>query len=223
MFISKRRPITISQAEHQKLAGTLAMFWGNDQFGLPPIAFESFHTGIALHDRVYGVLDNLPIGAISESEWIALTWRGFDMTWDDPLADLIAKRHLQRLMSYGNSEERQQGARTMAATIAALVAQHGLDAALFDRIDRITDLCDRIAFDFCFEEPAQGSVKVFPRNDQPEEIAISYHVDGAHIHIAPWPLRVEALEGYLVAYQLDGYPERLEPVLVPWQAARRET
>ena len=109
MFISKRRPITISQAEHQKLAGTLAMLWGNDQFGLPPVPFESFHTGIALHDRAYGALDNLPIGAISESEWIALTWRGFDMTWDDALADLIAKRHLQRLMSYGNSEERQQG------------------------------------------------------------------------------------------------------------------
>src|SRR5262249_17997360 len=33
MFISKQRPIAIPQWEHQKLAGTLALLWGNAASG----------------------------------------------------------------------------------------------------------------------------------------------------------------------------------------------
>jgi len=62
MFTSKQRPIVIPQWEHQKLAGTLALLWGNADFERPPVPFESFLTGIGLHDRAYGPLDNLPIG-----------------------------------------------------------------------------------------------------------------------------------------------------------------
>src|SRR5262249_39739547 len=69
MFTSKQRPIVIPQWEHQKLAGTLALLWGNADFDRPPIPFESFLTGIALHDRAYGLLDNLPIGGIAEEQW----------------------------------------------------------------------------------------------------------------------------------------------------------
>ena len=72
MFISKQRPITIPQWEHQKPAGTLALLWGNAELERPPVAFDSFLAGIGLHDRAYRPLDNLPIGAISEDEWLAL-------------------------------------------------------------------------------------------------------------------------------------------------------
>jgi hypothetical protein len=54
MFISKQRPIAIPQWEHQKLAGTLALLWGNAEFERPLVPFESFLTGIGLHDRAYG-------------------------------------------------------------------------------------------------------------------------------------------------------------------------
>ena len=37
MFISKQRPIAIPQWEHQKLAGTLALLWGNADFERPPV------------------------------------------------------------------------------------------------------------------------------------------------------------------------------------------
>ena len=59
MFLSKQRPIAIPQWEHQKLAGTLALLWGNTEFERPPVPFESFLIGIGLHDRAYGPLDNL--------------------------------------------------------------------------------------------------------------------------------------------------------------------
>jgi predicted transposase YbfD/YdcC len=56
MFISKQRPIVVPQWEHQKLAGTLALLWGNAAFERPPLPCESFLVGVGLHDRTYWTL-----------------------------------------------------------------------------------------------------------------------------------------------------------------------
>jgi hypothetical protein len=217
MFKSKQRPIAISQWEHQKLAGTLALLWGNAEFERPPVPFESFLAGVGLHDRAYGALDNLPIGELPEVEWLALTRAGFDMAWSDPIADLIAKMHLKRLAGYGDAPARRALAAEMAQAIEQQLRRHGLDAATFERIDRITNLCDRIAFDFCFEAPAEGTVQILPRNDRDDDVPVLFQIANGTIEVAPWPFGVSSLEGYLVGYQLDGYPTALEPVMVPYR------
>jgi uncharacterized protein DUF3891 len=140
MFKSKQRAVAIPQWEHQKLAGTLALLWGNAEFDRPTVPFESFLAGIGLHDRAYEPLDNLPIGELGEEEWLALTRSGFDMSWSDPVADVITKLHLKRLVSYGDSPARQAQAAVMAQAIQEQIERHGLDAATFERIDRITNL-----------------------------------------------------------------------------------
>jgi hypothetical protein len=216
MFISKQRPIVVPQWEHQRLAGTLALRWGNAMFARPPIPRDSFLLGVGLHDRAYGPLDNLPIGGIPEVEWLALTQAGFAMTWADPAADLIVKLHLQRLTGYSSAPARQAAAAAMAAQVAQHAQRHGLDAATFARIDRITNLCDRIAFDFCFEAPATGEVSIFPRYDANTEVVVSYRIDGSTITVRPWPFGVEVATGYLIGYQHAGYPAVLEPVLLPY-------
>jgi hypothetical protein len=216
MFKSKRRPIAVPQWEHQKLAGTLALLWGNADVERPSVPVESFVMGIGLHDRAYGPLDNLPIGAIPEEEWLALTRSGFEMTWADPIADLITKMHLQRLTSYGSAPARQAMAAEMTQAIQAQLQRQGFDVTTFERIDRITNLCDRIAFDFCFEAPAEGEVHIFPRNDRDDQIAIHYRIVGRTIAVDPWPFGIDGHAGYLVGYLLDGYPAVLEPVLVPY-------
>jgi len=216
MFLSKQRPIAIPQWEQQKLAGTLALLWVIAVFGRPPVPFESFLIGIGLHDRAYGPLDNLPIGAIPEDEWLALTHSGFEMSWADPVADLITKLHLKRLTSYGRAPARQALAAEMAQAIQANIERHGLDATIFERIDRITNLCDRIAFDFCFEAPAEGNVHIFPRNGRDEEVTIGYQIKDGTIEVNPWPFGVESQRGYLVGYQLEDYPAALEPVTVQY-------
>lgn len=219
MFISKQRPIAIPQAEHQKLAGALALLWGNAEFDRPPIALDSFLAGVALHDRVYGALDNLPIGGIPEADWLDLTQRGFEMTWADPVADLITKLHLQRLTGYGKAPARQAQAAAMAQVIADMEQRLGLDPTLFARIDRITNLCDSIAFDVCFEAPAAGTVKVFPSFGAEIEVEVHYQTTfdpqwGSTITVNPWPFTVLSHEGYMVGYKTDGYPTELEPVMV---------
>jgi len=217
MFKSRQRPIAIPQWEHQKLAGTLALLWGNADFERPSVPFESFLTGIGLHDRAYGPLDNLPIGGIPEEEWLALTHSGFEMTWADPVADLITKMHLKRLASYGSAPARQAMTAEMAQAIQAEIQSHGLDRATFERIDCITNLCDRIAFDFCFEVPAEGEVRIFPRNDRDDEVAVAYRIETGTIQVNPWPFGVDSHTGYLVGYQLDGYPAMLEPVMLTYR------
>ena len=220
MFKSKQRPLVISQWEPQKLAGTLALLWGNDQFERPPVPFASFLAGIGLHDRAYGALDNLPIGELPEEEWLALTRSGFAMSWADPIADLITRMHLKRLASYGSAPERQAATAEMAQAIQEQIQHHGLDLTTFERIDRITNLCDRIAFDFCFEEPAEGVVDIFPRNDREDQLEVRYHIADGTIEVDPWPFHVDRQEGYLVGYQRDGYPAVLEPIMVPYQLVR---
>jgi hypothetical protein len=224
MFKSKQRPIAIPQWEHQKLAGTLALLWGNAEFQRPPVPFDAFVTGIGLHDRAYGPLDNLPIGELPEEEWLALTRAGFEMAWADPIADLIAKMHLKRLTSYGSAPARQAMIAEMSQAIQEQLQRHGFDVVLFERIDLITNLCDKIAFDFCFEAPAKGEVRIFPRNDRDDEVAVHYRIEDGTIDVAPWPFGVDSNTGYLVGYQLDGYPAELEPVMLPHrlrQAAHR--
>lgn len=219
MFKSKQRPIAISQWEHQKLAGTLALLWGNADFERPAVPFESFVTGVGLHDRAYGPFDNLPIGEVPEQEWLSLTRAGFDMAWSDPTADLIAKMHLKRLASYGDAPARQALAAEMAQAIDEYVRRHGLDMATFERLDRITNLCDRIAFDFCFEAPAEGEVRIFPSNASSAEVQVHYRIAEGRVEVEPWPFAVSSHSGYLVGYQLDGYPSVLEPVVVPYRIA----
>jgi hypothetical protein len=72
--------------------------------------------------------------------------------------------------------------------------------------DRITNVCDRIAFEFCFERPAEGEVR-----------GIAYTLDGrGTIRLDPWPLALPRLVGIVPAFAAVGYPERLEPVVVPF-------
>jgi hypothetical protein len=96
----------------------------------------------------------------------------FKMTWADPVADLIAKLHLKRLTSYGSAPARQAMAAEMTQAIQEQLQRHGFDVVLFERIDRITNLCDKTAFDFWFEARAEGEVHIFPRHDRDDEVAV---------------------------------------------------
>jgi hypothetical protein len=217
MFESKVRPIVIPQAEHGKLAGTLAFLWGNGRFDQPAINFSSFITGVGLHDRGYGFQDAAAIGGISETAWLQITRKGFYMAFADPAAELIVKLHLQRLVSYGQAAPRQALFVEMEAAIQQHIEHHQLAEAQFLRIDRITNFCDSVAFDFCFEKPTTGTVKIFPKNSNDEELPLHYSISTGEIIIDPWPFSVESYTGYVVGYQQQDYPIVIEPLLVPYR------
>ena len=216
MFKSKRRQIVTPQSEHLKLVGTLAMLWGNDQFDAPPIGRESMILGMGLHDRGYGYLDNSPIGGMSDEEWQVIARRGFYMDGSDAVADTIVKYHIRRLASYGTSDIRKELHAEFAQGVDEHLKRHKLSRVMFERMDRITDLLDSLSFELCFDVPASGSLSIFPCNDDDKEVKVEYHIEDGEINVSPWTFSVDEYAGYLVAYQMEGYPERLDPVILPY-------
>jgi hypothetical protein len=196
------------------------MLWGNDDFNSPPIDRSSLITGMGLHDRGYSFLDNLAIGGMKEEEWNRVARRGFYMQFSDIVADTIAKYHIKRLASRDESAGRRAMTAEFSQVIDEQLNQNGLSKALFDRIDRITDLCDKISFDFCMDVPDSGRVSIYPRNREDMEVLVQYQVEDGVIRVTPWPFSVTSHEGYLIAYQSDGYPEKLDPVIMLYRLER---
>lgn len=217
VFKSSQRPISIPQSEHLKLAGALANLWGNARFELPPVPRLSLVAGIALHDRGYGYLDDIPIGEVDDDRWLAVTRGGFYMPCADPVADLITRHHLLRLVSGTDTPAHNALAQEMRLAIQQQIERNGFDAELFAKIDRMTQLCDMMSFDFCWEKPVERQVEVFARYDGPESTVVRYQIRGGVITVDSWPLQVEEHSGYLVGYQLDGYPERLDGLVIPYR------
>jgi hypothetical protein len=221
MFISKRRPVVTPQSEHLKLVGTLAMLWGNDGFDIPPIERTSMIAGMGLHDRGYGYLDNNPIGGMDDSEWFEIARRGFYMECSDVIADTIVKYHIRRLAGHDDSPGRKALFAEFSDAVDEQLKQHNLSKELFERIDRLTNLCDSLSFSFCFDVPASGEISIYPRNGEDGEVVIKYQVEDGLLSANPWPFSVERYEGYLVAYKSDGYPEKLDPVILPYLLTKK--
>jgi hypothetical protein len=220
MFKSKRRPIVTPQSEHLKLVGTLALLWGNEDFDLPPIERLSMVAGMGFHDRGYGFLDNSPIGAMSDDEWIGIARRGFFTQYTDIVADLIAKYHFRRLASTSDTDPRKALAVEFSKEIDRQLSQNRLSNELFERIDRITNLCDMISFNFCFELPADGKISIHPRNNEDREVLVKFHVEDGNISVSPWPFSVDSYQGYIIGFKQDGYPSQLDPIILPFCLAK---
>jgi len=221
MFKSKRREIITPQSEHLKLVGTLAMLWGNDTFDTPPIERSSMIMGMGLHDRGYGYLDNASIGGMGDDVWFPIARRGFYMECSDIVADTIVKYHFRRLASHGQTDERKELTAEFTEAIEKQLKVNNLSKTMFDRMDRTTDLLDQISFRLCFDEPYSGEVSIFSRNNEDTEVSVHFEINDGLIHIDPWPFSIDEHQGYLVAYHASGYPERLDPFILPYRLQRR--
>lgn len=215
MFKSKTRPIIIPQYEHGRLAGTFASLWGNQDFERPVIDFDSFVQGVTFHDWHYGVVDNLAIGDSTEDDWLELVQKGVDFWFDDPVTDIVVKLHIRRLLSGQDTPDRNAFIKQIENRIALRLPQTPFSQEQFERADRITKLCDQVAFDFCFEAPMKATLPVFSDEKASKETAIAYEIKPeGQIEISPWPFSVNAFDGFIIAYHQQGYPERLKPEMI---------
>ncbi len=214
MFRSARREIVFPQLEHARLAATIALAWGNEMFAPPPVPRDSFVTGVALHDRGYATFDDDGIGEVPPERWLAIQRESFRPRGEDAVVDLIVAMHIHRLVRWSRSAD---AATELAAELPGLREAAGLTADDATALDRLTNVCDRIAFDFCFEEETDGSLEV-PTRPGDEWVDVRYEVDGhGTVTIEPWPLGVAGLPGIVVAYRSRGYPQALDPVIVPYE------
>jgi hypothetical protein len=203
VFRSARRAIVFAQADHARLAGTLALAWRDR----PPLPFDSFVRGVADHDRGYGEHDAAEIGAVESERWAGIQRRGFVPRGEDPVVDLVVALHVRRLLSSQEDEHERAAYAEVDALVPGLLAAAGVSAADADAADAITSVCDRIAFAFCFERPDEGEAR-----------GVRYALDGeGSVELDPWPLDVPRLVGLVPAFAAEGYPERLAPVVVPFE------
>jgi Protein of unknown function (DUF3891) len=201
------------QAEHARLAGTVALCWGNDSFARPALPFAAFVRGVTLHDRGYGELDADGIGEVSPDRWAAIQQAGFAPVGEDTVVDLVVALHVHRLVS---SVDRGI-LPPMTAALPDLHRAAGVAESDAAEADRIVDLCDRIAFDFCVEESTSGGVAVAPARGA-DPVAVVFTVDGhGEITLEPWPLRLPGVSGLILGFSAERYPDVLEPVVVPFE------
>jgi hypothetical protein len=204
VFRSRRRPIVFPQGDHARLSATLALAWHER----PSLPFDSVVRGIADHDRGYGEHDVDEIGAVESERWVEIQRRGFTPRGGDAVVDLVAALHVRRLLSSQRDAHERRAYAEVDALLPSLLRGAAVGSDEADSVDGITNVCDVIAFHFCFEAPARGAVR-----------GHSYAIDGCGaIAIDPWPLAVPRLVGLVTAFEADGYPQRLLPVVVPFDA-----
>ncbi len=218
MFKSKRRAINIPQVDHSFFAGHLAAQIGNDRFAAPPLPHEALVRGVALHDWAYLPLDPYPLLEMTLDEWMVVAGRGVDRRFTDPVVDVIVKLHIRRLALHDPIPPRQALVDRIDALVAERLAETPYDRALFDKTDRLTRFCDMIAFFVCFEDETTLTLDLYAScaDDTPVELTCTFSGAG-DVVVEPWPFAVPVITGLLPAYERDGYPDRLVPVVVPYR------
>lgn len=203
MFLSLRRPIVFPQAEHARFAGALALAWEPR----PPLPFDAFVRGVADHDRGYGELDSDPIGGeMASQRWVGIQRRGFTPRGADAVVDLVVALHVRRLLSSQEDDHERAAYAEVDRLVPSLRERAGVTERDAETADAITNVCDVISFEFCFEASSEREVR-------------GHHIvlDGqGHITVAPWPFALPRLVGLVAAFEATGYPERLVPLVVPY-------
>src|ERR671930_901730 len=201
MFRSKRRPLVFTQADHARFAATIALHWRQR----PPLPFDSFVRGVADHDRGYGEHDDAEIGAVDNAVWVEIQRAGFRPRREDAVVDLVVALHIRRLMTPPDDELETAARGEIDELLPGLLTAAVVSAEDAEAADAVTNVCDRLAFLFPFEEPALDAVR-----------GISYQLDGlGTVMLEPWPLSVPWLSGLLTAFEADGYPQRRVPGATP--------
>lgn len=203
MFVSRRRPVVFPQADHARFAGALALAWAER----PLLPFDAFVRGVAEHDRGYGEHDNDPIGGVMGSErWVGIQRRGFAPRGEDAVVDLVVAMHVRRLLSSQEDDHERAAYDEVDRLVASLLEQADVSRQDAETADAITNVCDVISFEFCFEAPSERDVR-----------GHRVVLDGqGRVTVDPWPFALPRLLGLVTAFAADDYPDRLVPVVAPY-------
>jgi hypothetical protein len=200
------------------MAGAIASLWGNENFERPALDFPAFVKGVALHDWGYGLIDNLPIGESPQTKWLRAIRRGVRHPFEPAVTDVIIKLHLRRLLAAKDTPPRRKLIAEVDALIPALLQKSEHPLSDFAWADRITNFCDYIAFYFAFEESFEKTFNVFSQLGTQNETGIHLVISGhEEIVVEPWPFGVKSYQGFIYAYTAEGYPQVLNPILLPYR------
>ncbi len=106
-----------------------------------------------------GEHDVAEIGAVDDAHWVEIQRAGFRPRGESAVVDLVAALHIRRLLSPPENELEAAALDELEGLLPALVSLAGVGRDDADAADAVTNVCDRIAFAFPFEEPESGEVR----------------------------------------------------------------
>lgn len=223
MFRNESKGIVIPQQEHARLAGFLAMIWGNEKFSAPSIGLESLSIGIAHHHQGYGALDTIDFKKADPDQIVNILWADCQKTTWNVDADLVNLYHQLRLVDRRIS---RVGASPQLENLRSQIDKQ-MKQNLGDSIykendflwaDRITDICDRTAFLFCSGGLHEEDVPVYQNRAGQSTVTVKITV-GETVKVRPWPFKVGPLHRDIVGYQESSYPHHLIPEMLEFHAS----
>ena len=206
MFRSARRDVVFPQTEHARLAASIALLWGNTRFAPAPLPAASFVAGVAFHDRGYEPFDTDGIGEVPSERWLEIQQESFRPRGEDAVVDLVVAMHVRRLLSSQEDDHERAAYDEVDRLVASLLEQADVSRQDAETADAITNVCDVISFEFCFEAPSERDVR-----------GHRVVLDGqGRVTVDPWPFALPRLLGLVTAFAADDYPDRLVPVVAPY-------
>jgi hypothetical protein len=154
------------------------------------------------------------IGQVDEATWLATQRRGVLMRSPDPVVDTVVLMHLRRLVSGHDTDAAKELLTLVDAGIDENLELGKKERIVFQGADSVTEACDMISFRFCFEEPIRFVQNVASGSGF-RDVNVALGVEGL-VELHPWPLSVPELHGCVLAYASEGYPDHLNPVLLPY-------
>jgi hypothetical protein len=223
MFIHKSKPLIVPQRNHAHLAGNLAAYWGNDKFDLPIIPLETVVKGITFHQNGYDLIDVKPVKQMTDDELVEVFKNDFYVDLQDNDAELINMFHQYRLVS-GRVETDQSQVFVALKNEFRKAMDVKLAKSQFSENDflwanRITHLCDKLSFNFCFGNESPEKVELFQSVISTETITSVHVLEESTIHLDPWPFSTDKIISAVVAYEKDDYPNTLMPQLLTLSAS----
>lgn len=214
MFRHKQENIIIPQFEHLKMVGLLAQHWGNAEFSLPELPREDFITACYTHDLGFGTISNdtYEIGNMSKQQRIEVVKKCVSVEFANDITRMIVARHFLRLLSFG-SYDFPELRELLNHKIDDLKQKIDIAKQVFNHVDTIIDLLDAISFDFSSGVSSDYTVNVFQDSQSEKQIEMGYTIQNSIITLNHWPFSVNQIKGAIIAYQAEGYPNKLVPVL----------
>lgn len=219
MFTYKSKNLVIPQREHARLAGNIAVYWGNKHFDLPRIPLSTVVKGITFHQNGYDTFDINPVGEMSEDILYRVFENDFNVDMKDQNAELVNMFHQFRLV---NGKVKREGSEKFKKLKEEFnqVIQTRLKTSKFREKDflwtnRITHLCDKVSFNFCMENKVEEIVPLYIKtNSQVMQNSKHRLVSENTVQLDSWPFSIREIKSVVIGYEKLNYPNHLIPHLL---------
>jgi hypothetical protein len=199
------------------------MMWGNDKFDPPSIGLTTLTIGISHHHQGYGHLDMIDFKKVNPNKIVSILRRDCLTTTGNVNADLVNLYHQlrltdRRLIKVGASPQLEDLRRWINKQIEERLSKSAHEAGDFLWSDRITDICDRIAFLYCSGGTHEEEISVYQAKDKESAVPVKITVADS-VMVQPWPFKISLLSRDVIGYHEASYPDSLVPAILGFSAS----